>query len=67
LSLSEFEQLELMKMTEALDAANLDRIKALIQLATIRQMGLDVLMNQFSTIKNKKNGFINKKQKYSIS
>jgi hypothetical protein len=45
-TLTESEKQELIEMTEALDAVNLDRMKALIQLATIRQIDLDVLMNR---------------------
>jgi hypothetical protein len=46
LTLNESERQELVEMTESLDAVNLNRMKALIQLATIRQIDLDVLMNQ---------------------
>ena len=44
--LVESEKQTLMTMTEALETVNLERMKALIELANIRQIDLDVLMNQ---------------------
>lgn len=45
-TLTEMERLELIDLTEQMEAENVDRMKALIALASIRQMDLDTLMNQ---------------------
>ena len=42
--LSETERIELVTSTEALEAANVERMKALIELAALRQTDLDTLM-----------------------
>jgi hypothetical protein len=54
-TLVESERAELIDMTENLDAVNLERMKALIELATIRQIDLDVLMNQLGLNNGKHN------------
>jgi hypothetical protein len=52
-TLSESDRKELIEMTEALDAINLERMKALIELATIRHIDLDILINQLGLNKDK--------------
>ena len=52
-TLDAFEKQTLMTMTEALETVNLERMKALVELATIRQIDLDVLMNQLGLNKDK--------------
>jgi hypothetical protein len=54
-ALTEPERQELIDMTEALDAVNLERMKALIELSTIRQIDLDMLMNQLGLNNGKHN------------
>ncbi len=54
-TLAESERQELIEMTEALDAVNLERMKALIELSTIRQIDLDILMNQLGLNNGKHN------------
>jgi hypothetical protein len=44
--LTESENIELIEMAEKMETANVERLKALIELATIRQIDLDVLMTQ---------------------
>jgi hypothetical protein len=54
-ALVESERKELIELTEALDSVNLDRMKALIELATIRQIDLDILMHQLGLNNGKHN------------
>lgn len=52
-TLTEIERLELIDLTEQMEAENVDRMKALIALASIRQMDLDTLMNQLGLMNGK--------------
>lgn len=54
-TLDESERKDLIEMTEALDTVNLERMKALIELSTIRQIDLDILMNQLGLNNGKHN------------
>ena len=45
-TLLESERQELISRAEALETVNLERMKALIELATIRQIDIDILMTQ---------------------
>jgi hypothetical protein len=53
LTLTETERVELLTMTEQMEVANLERMKALIELAAIRQTDLDTLMTQLGLINGK--------------
>ena len=52
-SLSEIERRELIEMAERMEMANAERLKALIELAGIRQMDLDALMTQLGLTNGK--------------
>ena len=52
-TLTEIERLELIDLTEQMEAQNVERMKALIELADIRQIDLDILMNQLGLINGK--------------
>ena len=52
-TLSELELKELIDMTDIIEAANVDRIKALVELANIRQIDLDTLMIQLGLMNGK--------------
>jgi hypothetical protein len=54
-TLIESETQTLIEMTEKLDAVNLERMTALIELSTIRQIDLDMLMNQLGLNNGKHN------------
>jgi hypothetical protein len=54
-TLLESERQELITLTEALESAHLDRMKALIELSAIRQVDLDVLMHQLGLTNGKHN------------
>lgn len=53
LTLTETEREELLNMTEQMEIANLERMKALIELAAIRQTDLDTLMTQLGLMNDK--------------
>lgn len=53
LTISETERAELTSMTEQMEVANLERLKALIELAAIRQTDLDTLMTQLGLTNGK--------------
>jgi uncharacterized protein YqeY len=46
MTLTESENIELIEMAEKMESANVERLKALIELAAIRQIDLDILMTQ---------------------
>jgi hypothetical protein len=52
-TISDTERAELTLMTEQMEVANLERLKALIELAEIRQTDLDTLMTQLGLINGK--------------
>ncbi len=54
-TLTESERQELIDMTENLDAVNLERMKALVELSKIREIDLDILMNQLGLNNGKHN------------
>ena len=53
LTLTETDRAELLTMTEQMEVANLERMKALIELAEIRQTDLDTLMTQLGLTNGK--------------
>ena len=53
LTLTETEREELLNMTEQMEVSNLERMKALIELAAIRQTDLDTLMTQLGLMNGK--------------
>jgi hypothetical protein len=53
LTISETEREELASMTEQMEVTNLERLKALIELAAIRQTDLDTLMTQLGLTNGK--------------
>jgi hypothetical protein len=53
MTLTELELEELINITDIMEAANVERIKALIELAKIRQTDLDTLMNQLGLTNGK--------------
>jgi hypothetical protein len=53
MTLTELELQELITMTDSMEAENVGRIKALIELANIRQTDLDTLMNQLGLTNGK--------------
>ncbi len=52
-TLTEIERLELIGLSDRMEAQNVERMKALIALASIRQIDLDTLMNQLGLMNGK--------------